>query len=176
MPIILKNALFIDWKSLEFTRCNIKVHEGLNGGIECYTGAGNDTAGEVIDCAGKLVTKSFACGHHHVYSALARGMGAPKISPRNFHEILQFIWWTLDKRLDTESIEYSALVTAMACAKNGVTFVIDHHAAPFSVENSLEIIASAFDKVGVSHLLCYECPTATVRLPNKRAWRKPNGF
>ncbi|MCK7538359.1 MAG: hypothetical protein MZV63_49115 [Marinilabiliales bacterium] len=44
---------------------------------------------EVIDCAGKLVTKSFAVGHHHAYSALARGMGAPKKSPQNFHEILQ---------------------------------------------------------------------------------------
>jgi cytosine/adenosine deaminase-related metal-dependent hydrolase len=53
-------------------------------------------------------------------------------------------------------IESSALVTAIACAKAGSTFVIDHHASPFAVKGSLEIIAKAFDKVGVSHLLCYE--------------------
>ena len=102
------------------------------------------------------MTKSFAVGHHHVYSALARGMGAPKKNPENFVEILEYIWWTLDKCLDEEMIEYSALTTAIACAKAGSTFVIDHHASPFAVKNSMEIIGKAFDKVGVSHLLCYE--------------------
>ena len=53
-------------------------------------------------------------------------------------------------------IEASALVSALYCAKNGVTFVIDHHASPFAIENSLETIANAFDRVGISHLLCYE--------------------
>jgi len=100
--------------------------------------------------------KSFACGHHHVYSALSRGMGAPKKQPENFYEVLKYIWWTLDKCLDKNMIEASALVTAIACAKNGVSFVIDHHASPFAINNSLETIAKAFEKVGVSHLLCYE--------------------
>ncbi len=109
-----------------------------------------------LDCSGRYITKSFACGHHHVYSALARGMGAPKKNPENFREILQYIWWTLDKALDADMIRSSALVTAMACAKNGVSFVIDHHASPFAVEGSLEIIAKAFDEVGLGHLLCYE--------------------
>lgn len=53
-------------------------------------------------------------------------------------------------------IEVSAYLTAFDSAKNGTTFVIDHHASPFFVEGSLEIMAKAFDKVGVSHLLCYE--------------------
>jgi len=53
-------------------------------------------------------------------------------------------------------IEASALATAMACAKAGSTFVIDHHASPNFIEGSLEIIAGAFKKVGISHLLCYE--------------------
>ena len=83
-------------------------------------------------------------------------MGAPKKNPENFNEILQYIWWTLDKALDPEIIRSSALVTAMACAKNGVTFAIDHHASPFAVKGSLDIIARAFDEVGVGHLLCYE--------------------
>ncbi|PIY03337.1 MAG: amidohydrolase, partial [Bacteroidetes bacterium CG_4_10_14_3_um_filter_31_20] len=86
----------------------------------------------------------------------ARGMGAPKKNPENFYEILKYVWWTLDKCLDKEMIEASALSTAIACAKSGTTFVIDHHASPYAVEGSLEIIAKAFEKVGISHLLCYE--------------------
>ncbi len=160
MAIYLKNAVYVDWQSLEFKTGHIQVEEGINGGLRFFQ---EDTAlpasGKgitLLDCTGKLVMKSFACGHHHVYSALARGMGAPKKIPHNFYEILQYVWWTLDKCLDLEMIEASALVTAMACAKNGVTFVIDHHASPFCIKNSLETIAAAFDKVGVSHLLCYE--------------------
>jgi cytosine/adenosine deaminase-related metal-dependent hydrolase len=83
-------------------------------------------------------------------------MPPPRIAPRTFYEILQFVWWHLDKRLDRAMIRASALVSALACARNGVTFVIDHHASPFSVDGALETIATAFDEVGVGHLLCYE--------------------
>ena len=91
-----------------------------------------------------------------MYSALARGMPAPKSIPTDFYEILKYIWWNLDKNLDLEMIRASALATAMDCAKNGVTFVFDHHASPFAVKGSLETIAKAFDEIGVGHLLCYE--------------------
>jgi cytosine/adenosine deaminase-related metal-dependent hydrolase len=158
MPILLKNATYIDWKTLEFSQKNILIEEGK----ETIQFMGSDSlsykkAGiEVVDCTGKLVTKSFAVGHHHVYSALSRGMGAPLKNPENFYEILKYVWWTLDKCLDNEMIESSALVTAIACAKAGSTFVIDHHASPMAVKGSLETIARAFKRVGVSHLLCYE--------------------
>ena len=159
MSIILKNATFIHWKTLEFTQTSIKVESGLNGGI---TFLPVDLSGidiskdEVIDCTGKLVTKAFAVGHHHVYSALACGMPVPPKQPENFLQILEYVWWNLDKALDKEMIEASALSTAMACAKAGSAFVIDHHASPNAIMGSLEIIANAFDRVGVSHLLCYE--------------------
>jgi cytosine/adenosine deaminase-related metal-dependent hydrolase len=158
MSILLKNATYIDWDTLAFTDGDILVEEGLQGGLHFI---GEDAKlpgrpGTTIDCVGKLVTKSFAIGHHHVYSALARGMPPPDRKPVNFREILQTIWWTLDKCLDKEMIRYSALVTAMAAAKAGSTFVIDHHASPGCIGGSLDIIAEAFDEVGVSHLLCYE--------------------
>jgi len=154
--LLLKNGTFINWQTLEFKQCNILVEEGINGKITFEPGKEASAKATIVDCTGHYITKSFACGHHHVYSALARGMGAPKKNPENFNEILQYIWWTLDKALDHEAVYYSALATAMACAKNGVTFVIDHHASPFAVEGSLGIIAKAFDEVGVGHLLCYE--------------------
>ncbi len=157
MSIFLQNATYIHWDSLEFQAADILVEEKPDGKITLMKPGTAETDGHtVIDCNGKLVTKSFAICHHHVYSALARGMPAPPKSPVNFREILQYIWWTLDKSLDEETIRYSALVTAMAAAKAGSTFVIDHHASPNCIEGSLDIIAEAFDEVGVSHLLCYE--------------------
>lgn len=154
MAVYLKDANFVDSESLELKKGNIKVNEGVDASIE-FVDAVDETA-KVIDCSNKLVSKSFAIGHHHVYSALARGMGAPKKNPENFYEILKYIWWTLDKSLDKEMIEASALVTAIYAAKAGSTFVIDHHASPFAVLGSLETLAKAFDRVGVSHLLSYE--------------------
>jgi len=159
--IYLKNATFIDWQSLDFKETNILVDEGENGKIKLLDNLAFEKLEPIkdlktIDCKGKLVTKSFALGHHHVYSALAKGMNAPKKIPTNFYEILEYVWWTLDKALDKDMIEASALATAIACAKAGSTFAIDHHASPNFINGSLEIIAKAFDKVGVSHLLCYE--------------------
>ena len=158
MAVILNNAKYIDWKTLAIRETNIKVREGDNEKIVFSERPFIDETGkyDIVDCEGKFVTKSFANGHHHVYSALARGMPAPVKQPENFIEILKYIWWNLDKNLDKEMIEASALFTAMDSAKNGVTFVIDHHSSPFAIEDSLETIAKAFDKVGVSHLLCYE--------------------
>ncbi len=160
MSLYLKNARFIDWQSLKIQSANIKVDEGVSGGISFVDSipstGGSDSSVRVIDCKGKFVTKAFGCGHHHIYSTLARGMPAPKKIPMNFQEILTYVWWHVDKCLDKDMIEASALASALYCAKNGITFIIDHHASPFNIEGSLTTIADAFDKVGVSHLLCYE--------------------
>lgn len=159
MALILKNAIYIDWEPLDFKSTHIIVPEQETQALiftdnpDEYEKTGNT---QIIDCKGKFVTKSFAVGHHHVYSALSRGMPAPSKPPRNFREILQYIWWNLDKALDKETIEASAMATAIACAKAGATFVIDHHASPGYIEGSLEIIAKAFEKAGINHLLCYE--------------------
>lgn len=154
--IHLKNGTFIDWRTLEFSHVDLFVEEGKGGRVFQSIDFKENNRIISIDCTGMLITRSFANGHHHVYSALARGMPAPKKIPQNFQEILRYIWWNIDKALDLEMIRASALVTAIQCVKNGVTFVIDHHASPFAVEGSLETIAEAFDEVGVGHLLCYE--------------------
>jgi len=159
MSLILKNTTFVHWETLDFSRGHIKVEEGPDGSFTFYKDFGEvdiSPEDEVVDCGGKLVTRSFAVGHHHTYSALARGMPPPAKTPENFLEILKYIWWNLDKALDRDSVEASALATAIACAKAGATFVIDHHASPNFIGGSLELIAQAFDKVGVSHLSCYE--------------------
>ena len=152
MAIYIKNVTYIDWNTFEIKPGNLEIEEGDGGGIKfvdsCPEGA--------YEGAGKLITRSFVCSHHHAYSALARGMPAPRKQPQNFVQILEYIWWNLDKKLDADMIRASALVTALACARNGTTFVIDHHASPFSIQGSLDSIARAFEKVGINHLLCYE--------------------
>ncbi len=157
MSILLLNTLYIDAHSFEMLPCHIIMEEGYKGKKKLIPLNGSIPNSDIVlECNNNIVTHSFGCGHHHVYSALATGMGAPKKIPINFEETLKYIWWTLDVCLDAEMIEASALATAIACAKNGVTFVVDHHSSPTHIRGSLEIIAKAFDKVGVSHLLCYE--------------------
>ncbi|MCP4209172.1 MAG: amidohydrolase family protein, partial [Shimia sp.] len=121
-------------------------------------------------------TKSFGCGHHHIYSTLARGMPAPPKIPANFTEILQYVWWHIDKRLDLEMIEASALASAIYCAKNGVTLVIDHHASPMAIKDSLSVIAQAFDRVGIAHLLCYEISDRDGEAPREEGLAETDSF
>ena len=169
MTLFLKDATYLDARTLELRSACLAVEPGPGGGVSLRDTA--PSAGELgpddrlIDCGGRLVTRSFGCGHHHIYSTLARGMPAPPRPPANFVEVLELIWWRLDKRLDLEMIEASALAAAVHMAKLGVTFCIDHHASPFAVEGSLETIARAFDRVGIGHLLCYEISCRDGREP-----------
>lgn len=111
---------------------------------------------EVVDLKGKLLMPGFVNAHTHLYSSLARGMPGPKNSPRNFLEILQKIWWKLDRALDEESIYYSALVGAIEGALCGTTTLIDHHASPNAIQGSLDIVKEAMQEVGLRGVLCYE--------------------
>jgi putative selenium metabolism protein SsnA len=113
--------------------------------------------GEVVeDCSGKLVVPGLVCAHTHMYSALARGMPAPRTAPRSFPEVLSKVWWKLDEALDQESIYYSALVGAIEALRCGTTTIIDHHASPNAIPGSLDVIRSAFRAAGVRGVLCYE--------------------
>jgi putative selenium metabolism protein SsnA len=109
-----------------------------------------------IDAAGCVVMPAFAVAHTHLYSALACGMPPPAVPPTRFIEILQRVWWRLDRALDLDLVHLSALVGAVEAARRGVTFVVDHHASPDAVDGSLDRIADALDEVGIRGALCYE--------------------
>jgi cytosine/adenosine deaminase-related metal-dependent hydrolase len=102
------------------------------------------------------VTPGLVCGHHHLYSALARGMPAPPRTPRNFEEILELVWWRLDRALDLEMIRWSAMLGALEALERGTTAIVDHHASPNAIEGSLSVIAEACAEVGVRVSCCYE--------------------
>ena len=155
--ILLKDATYIDWDTLEFTNAHILVEEGSGKPIKFLNSLDAvDKDVTIINCKNKYVTKSFACGHHKSYYALATGMPMLEKKPQNFYETLKNIWWPLSKSLDIDMIKLSAYVTAIACAKNGVTFAINHHTSPLAIEGSLQTIADAFNEVGVGHLLSYQ--------------------
>lgn len=152
----LKNGTHINWQTLEFTQTDIWVEEGIDGAIHFSKPTFLPDNIQTIDCTGLLITKALANAHHHIYSALVRGMPQPKKTPQNFHEKLQYVWWQLDYALDETMIRSSALVTALAAAKAGCSFIIDHHSSPAHTLGSLEIIAQALDEAGLGHLLAYE--------------------
>jgi len=154
--LYLKDAYFVDWRTGAMRRGDVRVEKGPEGGIEFVEEIPAEGGLEVIDCGGKMVTKSFAIGHHHIYAALARGMPPPELRPRDFVHMLESVWWKLDKGLDERMIRASALVTGIEAARNGCTFLIDHHSSPNAAAGSLHIIAEALEEVGLGHLLCYE--------------------
>lgn len=180
MTLYLKDATYIDWQTLAFRNGHLAVTSGPEGDLqfpEKLPSADQLGAGDrILNCRNRLVTRAFACGHHHIYSALARGMPAPRKIPVNFVEILEYIWWTVDKCLDPDMIRASALVTGLYCAKNGITFVIDHHASPFALDGSLEIIATALDDIGLSHLLCYEISDRDGPVPREKGLAETDAF
>lgn len=111
---------------------------------------------ERLDAQGMLVLPGLICAHTHFYGAFARGMALKAEPPTNFPEILERLWWRLDKALTLEDVRYSALVCLADAIRHGTTTLIDHHASPNAIEGSLETIASAVKEAGVRACLCYE--------------------
>ena len=89
------------------------------------------------------------CAHHHIYSALARGMPAPPATPTDFASILDLVWWRLDRALDLNMLDWSAKLAAVEALEVGCTAIVDHHESPLAIEGSLSIIADACAEVGV---------------------------
>lgn len=100
-------------------------------------------------------TPGLVCAHHHIYSALARGMPPPPQAPTTFREILEQIWWRLDVALDLEMLEWSAKLAALEALGSGTTAIIDHNETPNVIEGSLTVIADACAEVGVRVVCAY---------------------
>lgn len=111
---------------------------------------------DIIDVDGKVIMPGFINTHHHIYSAFARGMASSGKPNENFLEILENLWWKIDKKLSLEDLKYSAYTTYIDCIKKGVTTVFDHNASPFAVTGSLDSIADAAKDLGLRTCLCYE--------------------
>lgn len=128
----------------------------IDGDRVVSVGGAPSNATTRIDCSGCLVIPGNVCAHTHVYSALARGMPYALEPPHDFVEILQRVWWRLDRALDEDSVRASALVGAMEALLAGTTTLVDHHASPNAIDGSLDVVANAFQSVGLRSVVCYE--------------------
>ena len=109
-----------------------------------------------LDAGGKLVLPGAVCGHTHFYGAFARGMAIPGRPATNFVEILERLWWKLDRALLWDDVRYSALVCLVDAIRHGTTTLVDHHASPNVIDGSLDLIADAVKETGLRASLCYE--------------------
>jgi putative selenium metabolism protein SsnA len=160
MPDILVGngtVVTLDSANLLVEHGAVLIHDGRIAAI------GTDSAlrqqnplAQYVDARGGLVMPGFLCTHTHFYSAFARGMALPGTPARNFPEILERLWWRLDKLLTLEDTHASAEVFMADAIRNGTTCVIDHHASPNAVDGSLDVIADVVDQAGVRACLAYE--------------------
>ncbi|HST22112.1 MAG TPA: putative aminohydrolase SsnA [Blastocatellia bacterium] len=154
MSYLFKSATLVSLDPPTIERADLRIADGRI--VERATQIEPRHDEEIIDASGKLILPGMVCAHTHLYSALARGMPAPPRSPQNFTEILELVWWRLDRALDEETIYWSAMAGAMDAARAGTTCLFDHHASPSSIRGSLGIVREALEKVGLRGVLCYE--------------------
>jgi len=109
---------------------------------------------EFLDAGGRTVLPGFICAHHHLYSTFACGISAEPAA--NFPEILQKLWWKLDRALSPEDVELSALIPLVRAIRAGTTTLLDHHASPNAIRGSLDVIGDAVLRSGLRASLCYE--------------------
>ena len=134
---------------------DVRVAEGRI--VEIFPGGSATPRGgaQVISAEGRVITAPLVNFHEHCYARLAKGL--PAVGPSgNFVEILENLWWRLDRVLDADMIRAGAELTAMESVSHGVTCVFDHHSSPSCITGSLQIIAEVFREFGLRGVLCYE--------------------
>lgn len=109
-----------------------------------------------IDAKGGIIMPGLVNTHDHIYSYMARGLAIKGYSPKGFLDILNGLWWNIDRHLDNHLTYLSALGTYIDCIKNGVTTIFDHHASYGEIHDSLFAIGQAAIETGIRSCLCYE--------------------
>ncbi|MDP6942795.1 MAG: amidohydrolase family protein [Myxococcota bacterium] len=106
--------------------------------------------------AGAVARPGRVNAHTHLYSGLAPlGMPAPEPEPTCFVEILDRVWWRLDRALDRDTLRASARLYVAEALLKGTTTLVDHHESPNFISGSLDVLAEAVDALGARALLTY---------------------
>ena len=111
---------------------------------------------ELLDAHGGVIMPGLINTHTHIYSGLARGLSIRGHNPKTFYQVLDGMWWNIDRHLDLEGTRASACITALESIRNGVTTIFDHHASYREIPGSLFAIADATKELGIRSCLCYE--------------------
>lgn len=154
MSVLLQNACLVQWDPPTVQVGDLRI--AGSSIAEIGPSLEPQPSDDRLDCNGRVVLPGLVNGHTHLYSALATGMPAPPRTPRNFHEILQLIWWRLDRAHDSASVKTSGQIGALAALRCGTTTLIDHHASPHFIDGSLDALAEGLATVGCRGVLCYE--------------------
>ncbi len=103
-----------------------------------------------------MTAAGFVNAHTHIYSGLAPfGMPEPADAPQNFVQILERIWWKLDRALDARALRTSARWYVSEALRLGTVGMVDHHESPHLIEGSLDILADACQELGLPAVLCF---------------------
>lgn len=130
----------------------------VDGGVvrEVSARGGVPAGARRVDCVGNAVRPGEVNAHTHLYSGLAPlGMPAPAPPPENFVQILERVWWRLDRALDEASLAASARLYLAEALLLGTTSVVDHHESPAFVAGSLDVLGDAAESVGCRLVTCY---------------------
>jgi putative selenium metabolism protein SsnA len=154
--ILIQNGTILTFGS----PCRVLEHQALliEGGRIARIGPREAIPGpfdQVLDAAGQLVLPGLVNAHMHFYSTLVRGLGKAEPSA-SFQEVLDHLWWRLDRKLTLDDVEMSAEIMLLEAIRKGTTTLVDHHASPFAVTGSLDRIARAVQRTGLRACLCYE--------------------
>lgn len=111
---------------------------------------------EFVDAHGGVIMPGFINAHTHIYSGLARGLSIDGNNPHNFLEVLEGMWWAIDRKLTLDGTRASAYATILDCIRDGVTTIFDHHASFGEIPGSLFAIKDVCKELGMRACLCYE--------------------
>jgi cytosine/adenosine deaminase-related metal-dependent hydrolase len=114
------------------------------------------TGAATLPCLAGDIVPGAVCAHTHLYSGLARhGMPPPSPAPQSFLQILERVWWRLDRALDAASLRAAARDHVARALLAGTTGLVDHHESPALIEGSLAILGEACGALGIRAVLCY---------------------
>jgi putative selenium metabolism protein SsnA len=117
---------------------------------------GRSVAGrQEIDAAGMTLLPGLLNTHMHLYSMYSRGISTGRVSC-SFLDVLQDLWWRLDRSLLKDACWMSATFSGMDSLRCGTTTIVDHHASPSYIAGSLSTLSEALNKIGLRHVLSYE--------------------
>jgi putative selenium metabolism protein SsnA len=154
MPTFFQDALLVQLDPPGVEAGHVRIVDDTIAAVGAHIAAQHGD--EFVDCGGAVLMPGLVNGHTHLYSSLAVGMPAPPRPPRNFHEILQLVWWRLDRAHTLESVEVSGQIGALAALRCGTTTLIDHHASFSAIAGSLSALERGIESVGCRGVLCYE--------------------
>ena len=94
--------------------------------------------------------------HTHLYSGLVPfGLPGPDRAPASFVEILERVWWPLDRAVDHAALAAAARVYVAEALLAGTVAIVDHHESPNAIEGSLDVLGDTCEELGIRAVLCY---------------------